>query len=359
MSSPEVELVSDVRLLIPGEGDASEKTLPLKMVSTGDTVFQVKTRIEKEYGYKAEAQQLSFHGDIMDDEEPLTHYTFKPNTFNYAVITLRMLENPPPRPNKAEKEDENKSKLSLLQKMKALTINRDKKNDIFIPQKMDERLWIPVGGFIAIKPPVRRAMGAGTKGVLRFMDEYKGHAGVLQECCFALVSLAALSEEGLIFKKRLLIEGVVPRVAAAIARFKSHFGIQKQGLGVFQFLLCDHDEECVSAFVTRKGHKLALAASELAYAELLKLDAQERKDAVGMTCADIIEVSAFLLHISCSQDSTAHRETKTSNAEKIFESAKDSVNGCLQGDSVLKEIERLHEVLKTRPPHAPSKKSKK
>ena len=111
--------------------------------------------------------------------------------------------------------------------------------------------------------------------------------------------------------------------------------------------------------MTRKGHKLALAASELAYAELLKLDAQERKDAVGMTCADIIEVSAFLLHISCSQDSTAHRETKTSNAEKIFESAKDSVNGCLQGDSVLKEIERLHEVLKTRPPHAPSKKSKK
>ena len=109
--------------------------------------------------------------------------------------------------------------------------------DPYIPQKQDERLWIPVSGFLPIKPPTRRAMSEGTKGVLRFMDEYKSHAGVQQECCFGLITLAQRTEEALIFKERLVKEGVIARVTTALARFSAHYGLQKQGLGVIHYIL--------------------------------------------------------------------------------------------------------------------------
>ena len=132
------------------------------------------------------------------------------------------------------------------------------KDEIYIPKKVDERLWIPISGILPIKPPVRRSMAAGTKGVLRFMDEYKGHAGVQQECCFGLITLAELTEEGILFKKRLFDEGVIPRVATALARYKSHFGVQKQGLGVLHYMICDNDMECIESIVNRKRTSISL-----------------------------------------------------------------------------------------------------
>ena len=78
-----------------------------------------------------------------------------------------------------------------------------------------------------------------------------------------------------------------------------------------------------------------------------------------MTCADIIEFGAYLLQVACSQDATAYSQTKTSNAEKIFENAKGAIEGCLQADSVLREINQLHAVLRGKPPKAAKKKSKK
>ena len=105
-----------------------------------------------------------------------------------------------------KKESKGETKKNLWKKVKEETFKNNKKKmvDPYIPQKQDERLWIPVSGFLPIKPPTRRAMSEGTKGVLRFMDEYKSHAGVQQECCFGLITLAQRTEEALIFKERLV-----------------------------------------------------------------------------------------------------------------------------------------------------------
>ena len=74
------------------------------MVSTGDTVEQIKERIEKEHGFSAAHQQLLYNGDIMDDEEQLLHYEVKTNTFNYVVFELRLLEEPILKKGKATRE---------------------------------------------------------------------------------------------------------------------------------------------------------------------------------------------------------------------------------------------------------------
>ena len=101
-------------------------------------------------------------------------------------------------------------------------------------------------------------MQEGTKGVLRFMDEYKGLAGVQQECCFGIITwLSGL--KALLFKRRLVKEGVIARVVTALARFSSHFGVQKQGLGVLHYIILIRT---VIAFVCYSTQKLSLFASK-------------------------------------------------------------------------------------------------
>ena len=358
-AKPEVELVSDVRLLHRGDSASSDQMLPLKMVSTGDTVEQIKVRIEKDYGFSTAHQQLLYNGDIMDDEEPLTHYGVKTNTFNYALFELRLLDEPLPKKGKGKEEPSGGEK-SLWQKAKNMTMKSgSRKDELYIPKKLDERLWIPVAGILPIKPPVRRSMAAGTKGVLRFMDEYKGHAGVQQECCFGIITLAELTEEGVIFKKRLFDEGVIPRVATALARYKSHLGVQKQGLGVFHYMICDNNMECVDSIVNRKGHQLACAAAQLASSTMMKIPAEDRKESTGMTCGDIIETSAGILRQICSMSNRAHVETSGSGGQAIFSSALKDVDGLLQKDSVVQEVEMFLKVIKGKPPKAAKGKKSK
>ena len=94
MSSPNVQLIALVKLIVPGESEVTNKLHEIKMLSTGDTVEELKIKIESEFGYKAPHQQLRYNGDIMDNEEALLHYDMQNNTFNYVEIFLYMLDEP-------------------------------------------------------------------------------------------------------------------------------------------------------------------------------------------------------------------------------------------------------------------------
>ena len=96
-----VQLIALVKIIYPGNSNATKQIHELKMVSTGDTVEQLKIKIEEEFGYKASHQQLCYCNDIMDNEERLLHYKVENNTFNYVEIYVYMMagrvQGPPPQ----------------------------------------------------------------------------------------------------------------------------------------------------------------------------------------------------------------------------------------------------------------------
>ena len=94
MSNQDVQLIALVKIIVPGESEVTNKLHEIKMLSTGDTVEELKIQIESEFGYKASHQQLRYNGDIMDNEEALLHYDMQNNTFNYVEIFLYMLDEP-------------------------------------------------------------------------------------------------------------------------------------------------------------------------------------------------------------------------------------------------------------------------
>ena len=95
MSNQDVQLIALVKIIVPGESEVTNKLHEIKMLSTGDTVEELKIQIESEFGYKASHQQLRYNGDIMDNEEALLHYDMQNNTFNYVEIFLYMLDELP------------------------------------------------------------------------------------------------------------------------------------------------------------------------------------------------------------------------------------------------------------------------
>eukprot|EP00943_MAST-04B_sp_MAST-4B-sp1_P001605 g1605.t1 len=366
MDNAGVQLIALLRIISPGDSVATNQTHELKMVSTGDTVEQLKIKIEEAFGYKASHQQLTYRNDIMDNEERLLHYKVENNTFNYVEMYVYMLDEPTRTFGKSnsdnkESDKNNKPKKKLWQKVKEETFKDSKKAivDPYIPQKQDERLWIPVSGYLPIKPPTRRAMVEGTKGVLRFMDEYKSHAGVQQECCFGLITLAQRTEEALLFKERLINEGVVARVTTALARFSSHYGLQKQGLGVLHYLLFDKNSDCIFAIIQRKGVALSVKALEKSVSELQRLNKRDRIESTGITCCDIIEFSLQILIICCGFTLNAYTEAKDSDIEKIINDAKPAIEGCLQEDRCALLIAKLLKIMKSKPPKEKTQKKRK
>ena len=361
-----VQLIALVKIIYPGNSNATKQIHELKMVSTGDTVEQLKIKIEEEFGYKASHQQLCYCNDIMDNEERLLHYKVENNTFNYVEIYVYMMDEPSRtfgKNNKDNKKKESKgeTKKNLWKKVKEETFKNNKKKmvDPYIPQKQDERLWIPVSGFLPIKPPTRRAMSEGTKGVLRFMDEYKSHAGVQQECCFGLIALAQRTEEALIFKERLVKEGVIARVTTALARFSAHYGLQKQGLGVIHYILFDKNTDCIFSIIQRKGVPLSLKAMEKSVSQLQRLEKRDRIESTGITCCDIIEFSLHILMICCEFTLSAHTQAKDGDIEKILNDAKQAIEGCLQEDRCTILITKLLKIIKGKPPKEKKQKKKK
>lgn len=365
MSSPKVQLIALAKIVVPGESEITNKLHEIKMLSTGDTVEELKIKIESEFGYKASHQQLRYNGDIMDNEEPLLHYDVQNNTFNYVEIFLYMLDEPTrtfglSSKGKGEGKSNEKTK-QLWSKVKTETFKNSENKIVntYIPQKVDERLWIPVSGFLPIKPPTRRAMQEGTKGVLRFMDEYKGHAGVQQECCFGIITLAQRTEEALLFKQRLVKEGAIARVATALARFSSHFGVQKQGLGVLHYIIFDKDSDCILSVIQRKAVPLCIKALEKSVSQLQRLEHRDRIESTGITCCEIIEFGLEVLSICCSTSLVGFNEAKNSDIESLLNDSLAAVEGCLQEERCRVLLGRFKKIMKGKPPKEKKKKKAK
>ena len=152
-----------------------------------------------------------------------------------------------------------------------------------------------------------------------------------QECCFGIITLAQRTEEALLFKQRLVKEGAIARVATALARFSSHFGVQKQGLGVLHYIIFDKDSDCILSVIQRNVVPICIKALEKSASQLQRLEQQNRIESTGITCCEIIEFGLEVLSICCSISLVGFNEAKNSDIESLLNDSSAAVRRLFTG----------------------------
>ena len=186
---------------------------------------------------------LKYKGDIMDDADTLSDFGVKSNVYGYVTFDLIVcINHGAPEPLVAIVVGHAKATKKHLEQPQRHPSHRfGTKNNIMA-------IWEPLAREavhwpIQPGPPLPKAYllhairCGGSKGVLRILTQWYGHARNHEESLWSLILLGARSGSGIAYRNRLVHhDHVLQHIAMSVDKFPEHVGVQKQNIGLLHYL---------------------------------------------------------------------------------------------------------------------------